>query len=168
MTAPIKKITAFFLLLVALAPIVNLFIIPLQQQWIRHRMEEQLESGIQHEVLLAENEVRWIDNGKEMLVDGRMFDVKQIVHQGDGTLRVTGLFDDEESSLLRQLEQNQDKNNTGGNQVLVQFFGFQPGLPVTETIATDILTVNKTQRQLRDVDEILTISKKILTPPPQA
>lgn len=51
----------------------------------------------------------WYEKDRELILDGRMFDVKAIEWKDD-VVRVTGFFDDLETNLNRSLE---DTNGTG-------------------------------------------------------
>lgn len=99
----------FFLILISLP---FLFIIVQQaRQWLiqdaaKHRLEEQTLHTV-----LVEN-IEWVKKGKEIRVNGKLFDVKYI-EKLNGHLRVTGLFDYEESAIENYLQrQSEGTQNT--------------------------------------------------------
>lgn len=53
---------------------------------------------------VAEKELQWYKKNHEILVDGKMFDVKSIELK-DGVYEITGLFDDMETELNAMLEE---------------------------------------------------------------
>ena len=71
-----------------------------KQQTIRHRMHEALEYTLTHTLTLTPPELSWAIEGKELLINGRLFDVKEINPCANGTLEIKGLFDDEETQLM--------------------------------------------------------------------
>ena len=122
MKPAIKKITTLFFILLGIAPLLFIVFTEIKQQRIRHKMKERLESKMLHTVTLSENKVQWIKQGKEILINGRMFDIKRLEHSDNGKIIFTGLYDDDETLLVNQIKkQRQSDNNTGG-RLLVQLF----------------------------------------------
>ena len=60
-----------------------------------------------------------MEDEKEIMVDGNMFDVHSY-KQKNGTFFFTGLFDDEETILIQQLEKHNDSKSD--NKTLTLFF----------------------------------------------
>ena len=83
-----------------------LFILVLQglQLYVRHQLEERLEREAQVQLALPAGELVWVEKGREILVDGKMFDITNIRYEGDTAL-VTGIFDDQESDIMHLLQQ---------------------------------------------------------------
>lgn len=117
-----KHITTGFLLVLAAMPLVYILFARVHQQSIRHMMKERLESQILQTVVLPEEEILWVKDGKEILVNGRMFDIRSAYLQ-NGEYVFTGLYDDDETQLLKQLQNNQQKSNSE-DQLLVHLFQF--------------------------------------------
>lgn len=120
-TATKKTITSFLLLLAAM-PLIYILFFRVQQQSIRKKMKERLEAQVLHTVTIPENEVHWIKNAKEILINSRMFDIRSYKIQ-NGEYIFWGLYDDDESILLKQLQKNQ-QNNSRDDKLLVQFLQF--------------------------------------------
>lgn len=72
-------------------------------------------------VSISDDEVNWIEEGKEVWINDRMFDIKSLKHK-DHQYTFKGLFDDEETGFVRQLEKEQQKENYSGYKLLAQLF----------------------------------------------
>lgn len=80
----------------------------IQQRYIQWEMLEQLEQKELVTIEVNQSEIQWIKNGKECLVHGELFDVKQYDHK-NGNYILTGLFDSKEKALHQQLVQQTEK-----------------------------------------------------------
>ncbi len=116
------RITAGFLLVLAAMPLAYILFVRVQQQSIRKSMRVRLETEVLQTLTVPEKAIIWIKKGKEILVNGRMFDIK-FTHLQNGVYVFKGLYDEKETVLLTQLEKNQQKS-TGENKQLVQLFQF--------------------------------------------
>ena len=91
---------------IAALPVVALIMLPflyciyfqVKQQAIRMEMKERLESEQAQTIVVPVNEFRWYEEGREILVDGMMFDVKTMRQENDNYI-ITGLFDEHETQL---------------------------------------------------------------------
>lgn len=103
-------ISAFICLCLIAAPVIFSVSFLLKQYHIRLRMEEQLEKQLLQTVSLHKKNVQWIKQGKELRVNGHMFDVKSAKAIGD-TIQLTGIYDEAEDELNGQLENILDTSN---------------------------------------------------------
>jgi hypothetical protein len=85
-----------------LLPTLFLSIQLIRQQWVRHQMKAQLESAALRQFTIAEKDLQWVEAGKELYIDHKLFDVKTIMYK-DGLVHLSGLFDAEEEKILEQL-----------------------------------------------------------------
>jgi hypothetical protein len=100
--------------------LVGVFMIPtlflalsvLQQKWIAWEMTEKLEHQQLHTLRIASHQLHWVKTGKEILVDGKLFDVKSFSTQGS-YVQVHGLFDEEETKLVQQINRQLQNDQTG-------------------------------------------------------
>ena len=104
-----------------------------QQLIVQHEMEEKLEHAQLQTIRLTATAVQWHKKNKEIVIDGRLFDVKsQSISNGIATF--TGLFDDEETVIRQQvnrlMQQQQDKNETGDNDELRESEGNRKHKPI--------------------------------------
>ncbi len=130
---------------------------------MKHRMEEQLLQSI----ILADNEIHWVKEGKEIWVQGKMFDIKSTEHKKGMTI-FHGLYDDDETALKKNFNESWKKNMTKQNQLLAQLFQSLKGIYFQP--ATDIfLTPTKQHRWVAlSPPSILSQFQAIPTPPPQS
>ncbi len=131
-------------------------------------MKEELESKMLHSITLNSNAIHWVKKGKEIVVDGRYFDVKSIVYTINGTAIVTGLFDEEETALVQELQKNQKKNNSQGTKQLAQFFQLLLVMPDNPHDNNSGYILLSNQRFPVIAPATVAAFKTILTPPPQA
>jgi hypothetical protein len=164
----VKKIAACFLLAIVLAPSGYVFVFHTKQQSIRHRMKHHLEQKMLHTIVLAEKDVKWFKPGKEIVVEGKMFDIKSARYQDDGFVVFTGLFDEEETLLVKQLQQKQQDENSNGNKQLVQLLHLAQSLPdedPADECNWQIISANPFAVYTPSLPNAYT---RILTPPPQS
>ena len=83
-------------MLISLALVGSQFIVRLQ-------MKEKLERENLVSVRLNRHTLVWADEGKELLLNGRLFDVVSMENFGETTV-VSGLFDEQETGIRRQLD----------------------------------------------------------------
>ena len=124
-----RKIMASLLLLLLVAPAVYFLSVPIRQALIRNAMKEKLENSLSQSISLDPAGIRWVRQGKELLIGDRLFDVKHIAPEKGGTVRVTGLFDEEETALLGQLKKEQEQTAAGKTGLLVKLIQSLQALP---------------------------------------
>lgn len=72
------------------------------QQWIRWEKIEELEHAKLIQVKVSRSSINWIKEGKELLIDGNLFDVKSIEEKYDQVI-LTGLYDHEETAIIKAI-----------------------------------------------------------------
>lgn len=161
----VKKIGPLLLLLICATPLLFTIGWQARQKVIRIEMKEALENDLVHILELRTQEIHWIEKDKELLIDGRLFDVKEIRENENGGYTVKGLFDDEETKLLevvrRKLPDNESKQLTG------KLFRLQLSLPNPEfnLLATSQHPIKSTCP--RYSDRLLETVSCIIAPPPK-
>jgi hypothetical protein len=109
-----KHIAAFLLCIAAVVPMLLSSFFLGGRIVVRHMMLEKLEHESLQTIRLHHADLRWYKKGHEIVVDGRMFDVKKLEIQGD-TCVVSGLFDDNETELFDQLVKTEDSRKESSN-----------------------------------------------------
>lgn len=129
-------------------------------------MKERMEKQSLHSITLADNEIRWAKEGKEIWVQGKMFDIKSITHQ-NGMTTFQGLYDDDETNLKKNFNTGWKKKMAEENMLLGLFFQCQQGIYFNSV--TDILFLPGRLQYvvLLNSPKLLSQFKPILTPPPQ-
>ena len=158
-----KKITSLFFILLGFVPLLFVLVITIKKHDIHERMKEKLESQHLQTIIIAENEVTWMDK-HEIWVNNSMFDIhtRKLEH---GIYTFTGLYDDDETILVEQERNAMGKNNEQ-NKLLVLLFKCLPTFcnqhneiqnPSSKHDCYSMLTPPIPISQFRE----------ILTPPPQ-
>jgi hypothetical protein len=103
-------------------PLLLLIFFQLQQQWVQHRMKENLESGMLCTIRIKKTEFFELRKGKEILFGERLFDIKEKKDDGD-YLILKGLYDQQEDRINDALKNlGQKKNNDPQNNTMVKLF----------------------------------------------
>jgi hypothetical protein len=117
-----RVISLILLTLLASAPLLVPAYFMASRQIIRSQMLEKMEEQNLVSVEVPAAEFQWYEEGREIIINGRMFDVKSIT-LSDGVYFIRGLFDEKETELKQALQNQQDEQdgNTLYAQQLVQF-----------------------------------------------
>lgn len=129
-------------------------------------MKERLEEQILVTITLADNEIHWVKQGKEILVQNQMFDVKLIEHINGLTI-FHGLFDKEETNLNKYFHERWKKNLTEQNQLIVQLFQCLQGFDFHPASDCLFFSTKKHHTASFISPKLQSPFKTILTPPPQ-
>jgi hypothetical protein len=97
-----KKIMAFAMLLLIAAPLFLFVGFIVKQKIIQHQMLEQLEKTSLQTITVNKADILWAKKDKEVIINGKLFDVKSYVIAGDEII-VTGLYDTAENKLKKEL-----------------------------------------------------------------
>ena len=74
-------------------------------------------------IRLEKKNIVWAEAGKEILIDGELFDIKEI-RQTNTTITVTGIFDKGETSLQKLSENVTGKEKKEQGILLTEYFKF--------------------------------------------
>jgi hypothetical protein len=126
MSAILKKVTVSFLLLCLAAPVFFYASFVVKQHNIRHSMKKQLKQQLLQTITVAKNSLVWFDDGKEVSINGKMFDVLSVKEEGRNLI-LTGLYDTDEDKLHDALNRamNQKNKQQPFNNWLIKIFSFQ-------------------------------------------
>jgi hypothetical protein len=73
-------------------------------------MKEKLESEQLQTLIIPIKNFRWYEEGREIVFEGMMFDVRSVTKQGDNYV-VTGLFDHMETTRTRKRKRPRCKDH---------------------------------------------------------
>jgi len=152
-------------LLLAACPYINFFIQEANQKAIRHAMEERLEKGMLHTVQVKQAEISWAEKGKEAWINGRLFDIKSLRVSGEHII-LTGLYDEEETMIVRNMLLDQQKQNASGNRVIAgffQLFGFADPGQAEQVFPNGFAEISFANIEMN----IFSPALPVLTPPPR-
>jgi hypothetical protein len=162
-----KKITASLFTLLGFAPLLFIIVTSIKQQEIHQIMKQQLETRMLRTITLAKKDANWVNEGKEILVDGRMFDVKSFKVLPTGEITFTGLYDDDETALVNNIRKNQqNENNNSNGKLIIQLFQILEA--TIHNTASEILIATINNNHFPGIEERLASQFiTILSPPPQ-
>lgn len=162
-----KKIFAVLLTITVSVPVLISVFFLANQQIIRHRMFERLEEERSHTVTVPATSVNWIKKNKEILVGGKMFDVKSFRKEGDQYF-FSGLFDDDETALNRLLDTGISHHNKNTQGILVYFFQWLH-MVYPDFRGEGMITLPETGIKKKIlICPVSTGYKSVLHPPPEA
>lgn len=94
-----NHIIPVFFLLITLAPTLFMGGLQVLQFYIRQRMEAALEKESLVTITVPAAGVVWYEEGREIKVNGRMFDIESYTVK-DGLFTALGIYDDEETRVV--------------------------------------------------------------------
>ena len=86
------------------------------QQYIKYTATERLESEELVTITVPVSKVQWMEEGREIMVDGKMFDIKTYSEK-DAVFTATGVYDDKETAVMELLNHFNDKQQ---NNFIIQ------------------------------------------------
>ncbi|MBL0181475.1 MAG: hypothetical protein IPP96_03905 [Chitinophagaceae bacterium] len=116
-----RKISAVGLVLLIAMPLVFTIGILVKQKIIQFHRRERLETEQLQTITVAAENIRWVKKGKEILVAGKLFDIKHF-EKKNSQVTLTGFFDKEEEDLFDQLNKMaKDKNRPSPLTTVISF-----------------------------------------------
>jgi hypothetical protein len=159
-------ITCAFLLVVSLLPVAYPCVLALQKMYARWEMKEKLEKEQLQTIRVKTSEVTWTFLHRECRIDGKMFDVKQIIEDGE-YLRLTGLYDEKETEIENNISRNSSDQNKKAVTIMAAF-AQAVTVHSSETLVPIYLSTNTSGWQQLKASVLPTSIKTILTPPPES
>jgi len=137
----------------------------LKQQMIWHEMKEKLETSLLQTITINEKDVVWMDD-HEIWVNEHMFDIHTKKLE-NGKYIFTGLYDEEETNLVKKHKDTTDKNSEEAQLLSSLFQLLQSAFIEDETnlLNTDLIITEYRPLILQNISSPF---KAILTPPPQS
>lgn len=117
----IRPLASLLFAILGFTPVLLVLLFSLRQHTIRYRMKEKLESSFLQTITIKNDAIQWAKAGKEIWVNGKMFDIKSKVEL-DNMTTFKGLYDDEETLLKTNLSESWEKNKTRQTHLLGQLF----------------------------------------------
>lgn len=165
-----KNIALFTLIILMLSFSLAGTILLVQQTWTRLEMREKLEnSNLATISNISPESFTWIRKGREMLIQGQLFDVKEVQQNLDGSFTVNGLFDKGEDDILALLKDSfcNPESSSATHKILNNFF--QHVLAINDLYYVRMHLGITTGKPISFYPpSFLTLyNQDILTPPPQ-
>lgn len=114
----IRKTAACLFLLLGLSPLFIAFSFTVREYVIRERMRKMLESHDLQTVVVPERDVIWMDD-HEIWVNESMFDIRTKKLE-NGVYTFTGLYDADETELVKEQQHKQQHKQTPEEKILAQ------------------------------------------------
>jgi hypothetical protein len=133
-------------------------------------MEERLEKDNLQTLIIESDQLVWEEEGKELMIEGTLFDVKEIKQLENGKTEIIGLFDQQETEIkklasdLAASSSSTEKTAKLSALLLSITFYFQSAAS-PEFISTDVYT---SAYQVRKPDYLIDTYLCIHCPPPKA
>ena len=108
-----RTITVLLLTGILTMPFLAYLFLQLKTSIARYEMEEKLEQFHLETITVPANAIKWHKKSKEIIIDGRLFDVKSYTIKSNIAV-FTGLFDEKETRIKQQLEKLHDQTQTNG------------------------------------------------------
>jgi hypothetical protein len=100
-----RSLMAIAMLVVICMPLSLFLYWKVQQLILRHEMKEKLEQSNLVTIEIPAASVQWYEDDEEIVVQGRLFDIKSYyARPGRDVMIFTGLFDDEETELKKKVD----------------------------------------------------------------
>ena len=127
-----KQFTAFALLLLVALPVFLSVGIFIKHQLVQQQRTQRFKTELLETFTIKAEKVDWVEVGKEIRVDGKLFDVKSFKVSGAHII-FTGFFDGKEDKLVQQIvklekQKNQSENPLGQSVIKFLFFSVYYGL----------------------------------------
>lgn len=110
MRKPTNHIASVLLPVLILLPLFCILAVQAWQVYLKNGAEERLEKGSVETMVIKTNQIHWEKKGKEISINGKMFDVKSF-HINGNNITVTGMYDEKETAINKLLSQQFDNNN---------------------------------------------------------
>lgn len=130
-------------------------------------MLEKLERSHLQRISIATDRIQWYEEGKEIIVDGKMFDIKSSKVVNDSTI-FYGLYDHEETSLKQQVESivNNKSARDEKSQAVGKFLFQQLYVDAQSSATTFGFWAKDPLIYSNYTDELLRSFIPVFTPPP--
>jgi len=152
-------------LLTGLLPVLFTVFFLIKQQVIRYEMKEKLETSLLQTIKINEKDVVWMD-GHEIWVNEHMFDIHAKKLE-NGIYTFTGLYDEEETNLVKKHKDTTEKNNEE-NRLLSSLFQLLQSSFLDNEASSLITDLPITEYCPLILQHMSSPFMNILTPPPQA
>lgn len=118
-----KQTTALGLLLLTALPLFFAAGFFIKQTILQQQRRERFETESLQTIKISTTKIVWVKAEKEILHDGKLFDVKSFKTSGT-VVELTGFYDHQEDKLVKQIKglvQQKEDGSNPVNQLLVKF-----------------------------------------------
>lgn len=160
-----KNIALLFIILSSLPWAFVLFFY-VNEMRIKHEMKEKIEAAMEmRQLTLHKNQFQWIKKNNEIIVSGKMFDVKNWQQQGN-KFHFTGLYDEDETKLADEVNHH-FPTDSRQNQLITRIFFLLVYISSTEKIPVWQADEFVKRHHIIRLGQIREAYLPVITPPPQ-
>ena len=105
-----KKIVAFVFVIITLCPVIAFYTLSIFKKIVQHQMEEKMERSLLQTIVTKKGSFTWIKMNKEILINGKMFDVKSYKTNVEETT-FKGLYDEDEKKIVQDINELSSEKN---------------------------------------------------------
>ena len=163
-----QKITAYSLLLLIALPLLFSVFFLVKQNTIRVAAQDQLNTSSLQTITIPLSELHWLNNEKELLIAGKLFDVKSYSFTNN-TVTLSGLYDTNEDELVQELYTMVDHKNgseSALNDIIFKYLFF-PVITDHSPGINDFSWENRVVHFARYVGIIPSPISSVISPPPK-
>ena len=123
MTTAKKQFVSLGMLLLVALPLFFSIGSHVKQQFVKHQRRNRFKTEKLETVTIKADSVDWVKAGKEIQINGKLFDIKSFKING-ANIMFTGFFDSKEDKLvkhIRQIEQHKNKSGSSASQLVAKF-----------------------------------------------
>ena len=164
-----KKISAFGLLLLVAIPLFFSVGILVKQKILHYQRNQKFDKEILQTITVSSENIYWVKPGKEILYDGKLFDVKSFKTEGN-SIFLLGFFDHKEDKLVQEivkLAQQKIQSGSPFSNSGIKFLFFPVYINQLQIIYTGYWKFISQQYYCFD-EMILVVPGHSLTHPPQS
>lgn len=115
-----KNIVALVIILLLASPLVVSIFNLLQQKNLHSNIAARFKTEIIQTISIAKADLYWAKKNKEVIIDGKYFDVKSFIVTGD-SISLTGFYDHHEDKLAKRMTKQMKQNSATDAPVNTKF-----------------------------------------------
>ena len=138
------------------------------QRHHQREMWEKLEEKAAITVKMAAHDIEWVKTGKEIRLQGHLFDVLSVTELTNVYVLVKGLFDTQEEQLVQLMQQKAGSTNSKDTARLIQFLKIACANAFTQKTQSIQSCIDQTLWWIPNSVSISSFKAEVLAPPPQA
>lgn len=162
-----KHITVLGLLLLMVMPLFFSVAVMVKQKILQFQRMERFETEAIQRISVSPEKLLWVKDGKEVIIEGELFDVESYEQQGNKIL-LTGFYDNKEEKLVKDIKDIYQNNKAESpfNRAVTKFllvpFYLEPG---SSSLLNSWQTI--TRRFSNYTEPISTGCHAAVSPPPR-
>ena len=118
-----KRITAFALMLLLTIPICLSVLFLVKQKVLQSTIQARFGKELIQTITISKKNLTWVKKEKEIIVEGKYFDVMNYTTSGDDVV-LTGFYDNKEDKLVKEIKKlirQKKATNSSANQLVINF-----------------------------------------------